>query len=109
MARIKNTSGKRIPAPDVASAGQSASGNESSAGNGQVIERAIAVSAIPSRQSKSVSWASLVDAIKGNDAIVTNCWHPQPEGDTVKLDKGDVRALHGEAAYQLSSGEIVKL
>ena len=41
-------------------------------------------------------------------AQVVRCWHPEPEGKLFTLANGvNVEVNEGEAAYQISAGEIV--
>lgn len=41
---------------------------------------------------------------------VVRCWHPAPQGDLAQLKNGsNVEVSAGEAAYQLTTGEIIAL
>ncbi|HEY8084032.1 MAG TPA: hypothetical protein VIE69_00335 [Methylophilaceae bacterium] len=41
--------------------------------------------------------------------VVASAWHPQPMRELIHLNHCDVRVLAGEAGYQLSTGEIVRV
>jgi hypothetical protein len=43
------------------------------------------------------------------DGVIATAWHPKPEANVIGTNKSDVRVLEGEAGYQLSNGEIVRL
>ncbi|HEX7644846.1 MAG TPA: hypothetical protein VF472_21810 [Burkholderiaceae bacterium] len=49
-------------------------------------------------------------AVKAERAQVSRCWHPEAPIELIDLGR-DLRArvLVGEPAYQLSSGEIIKV
>lgn len=79
------------------------------AGNWEIEEAGNPVPREPSRKSKSVSWAELVEAVSNADGIVATAWHPDPMGSVIGTNCSDVRVLTGEVGYQLSSGEIVRL
>ena len=54
-------------------------------------------------------WDGIVKVIRAEKRIVVRVWHPTPRGTTVETNKSEVIVLKGYAAYQLSTGEIIKL
>lgn len=60
-------------------------------------------------KGQGCSFGALVEAVKNESRLVATCWHPKPTANLVSRNDCDVRVLTGEAAYQLSSGAIVRL
>ena len=59
--------------------------------------------------SRALSFSDLISTLTDEPRLIASCWHPEPNLSVISLNAGDVRVLVGEAAYQLSSGEIVRL
>lgn len=95
--------------PDAQTINQSQPSAHLNDGIGETSERGLEVSAVAIRESKGISWTELVDKVKAEKAIVATCWHPNATEKVISTNASDVRVLVGKPAYQLSTGEIVKL
>lgn len=57
----------------------------------------------------SISFEQLKREMLTETAQVVRCWHPEPDGALFQLPNGvNVEVNKGPAAYQISSGEVVK-
>jgi len=109
MAKITST-GRGRPRKDISDVKyveSSATSNDQHDRVREVSEVGLEVSGQPSREDKS--WLALKLAIVSESRLVARCWHPSPESDIVATNASDVLSNVGEAAYQLSTGEIIKL
>ena len=49
-------------------------------------------------------------AVTASKAQVSRCWHPEPAAELIQMPNGsNVAVLTGDAAYQLTTGEIITL
>jgi hypothetical protein len=46
---------------------------------------------------------------RGTDLRITRVWHPEPKSEIWNGQFGSARVEAGDAAYQLSTGEIIEL
>jgi hypothetical protein len=111
----KGRGGKREALHDARPVGESTVNATDNDGNGQSVEQVSGLSQKPDRAREVCSFSDLVDIITQHNShlrsnIIVRCWHPNKTvtnvfGTTIS----DVTVEKGEAAYQLSSGEIIKL
>jgi hypothetical protein len=55
------------------------------------------------------SWLGLKKAVIEEKSTVATAWHPIAREAIIGTNNSDVRVLVGESAYQLSTGEMIKL
>lgn len=78
-------------------------------GNGQNLKQVSGLPEKPAGKGQGCSFGALVEAVKNESRMVATCWHPKPTENVISRNDCDVRVLTGEAAYQLSSGAIIRL
>jgi hypothetical protein len=105
----KGHRGKRDIVLNARPSGESTVNDASNDGKRQGSEPEAGIQEIPSAKGQGCSFGKLVDAVKNESRMVATCWHPKPTENVVSRNDCDVRVLTGEAAYQLSSGAIIRL
>jgi hypothetical protein len=58
-----------------------------------------------------MDWESLTALVKeaNKRCLVATAWHPEAQGEVIACESNNVRVLVGEHAYQLTTGEIIKV
>lgn len=94
---------------DASNAGQSAVDANAGVGHGQVGAGQSGAPAKSGGAIKRISWDELVEKVKAEPEMIASAWHHAPESEVINLNACDVRVIQGEPAYQLTTGEIIKL
>jgi hypothetical protein len=66
----------------------------------------------PPTKKAPMSWKDLrahVEMLNAPDHQIVTVWHPDAAGEFIATGQGNVRAMVGDARYQLSSGDFVEL
>lgn len=95
--------------PNAGDVKQSAIDTANGNGNGQDSAARTEPQAKSDGQGEGCSWLELVDKVKSHDGLISMAWHPSGETESISTNASDVRVLVGDAAYQLSTGEIISL
>lgn len=105
----KRPRGARKAVHNVEHARQSTANATVNDGIGQGSERPLAAQKEPVREKQGCTFERLVATVLAEPRLVASCWHPKPTGNSIGRPDSDVRVLTGDAAYQLSNGEIIRL